>query len=60
VLEVIDLMACLRSSVGIFVSLDYWYHSKYGTLGYAHNNWYQGISTSLQHVLEPWHQHRKD
>jgi len=40
-LEVIDLMAYLRSSVGIFVSLNYSYHSKYGIQGYARNNWYR-------------------
>ena len=36
-LEVIDLMAYLRSSVGIFISLNNWYHSKYDILGYARN-----------------------
>ena len=34
----------LRSSVGISVSPNYWYHSKYGIPGYARNNWYWSIS----------------
>ena len=34
-LEVIDLIAWLRSSVGISVSPNYWYHSKYDIPGYA-------------------------
>jgi len=40
VLEVIDLMACSRSSMGISVSPNYWCHSKYGIPSYARNNWY--------------------
>ena len=40
-LEEINLMACLRSLVGISVSLNYWYHIKYDIPGYARNNWYQ-------------------
>ena len=46
-LEIIDLMTCLRSSVRISVPPNYWYHSKYGIPGYAHNNWYRSISISV-------------
>jgi len=50
---VIDLMACLRSSVGIYVSPNYRYHSKYGIPGYAYDKWYRSISVlSQQMVLE--------
>ena len=48
VLDVIDLMACLRSSVEISVSPNYWYHNKYGISDYARNNWYQSISIQFQ------------
>ena len=41
-------MTCLRSSVGISVSYNYWYHSKYGIPSYARNNWYWSISISSQ------------
>ena len=51
-LEIIDLMTFLRSSVGISVSPNYWYHSKYDIPGYARNNWYQSISISTQHRRE--------
>ena len=50
-LEVINLMASLRSSVGIFVSLNYWYHSKYGILSYVSKNWYQSILILLQQMV---------
>jgi len=56
VLDIVDLMACLRSSVGISVSPNFWYHSKYSIPSYARNNWYQSILISLQHIdirMEP-------
>ena len=40
-LKVIDLMVYLWLSVGISVSHNYLYHSKYGIPGYARNKWYQ-------------------
>ena len=50
-LEVIDLMACLKSSVGISVCPNYWYHSKYGISGYARNNWYRAYQFRLQQMV---------
>ena len=35
---------------GDLVSLNYWYHSKYGISGYAHNNWHRSISIHSQQV----------
>jgi len=50
-LEIIDLMACLRSSVGISVSPNYWYHSKYGIPGYACNNCIRVYQLHLQQMV---------
>ena len=38
---------------GDLVSLNYWYYSKYGIPGYAHNNWYQSILISVTTTPTP-------
>ena len=44
-------MACLRSPVWIFISPNYYYHSKYGILDYARNNLYHCISILLRKIV---------